>query len=129
MNTSISTAYNYKVVRQFAIMTVVWGIVGMGLGVFLAAQLVWPELNFNLPWTSFGRLRPLHTNAVIFAFGGCALFASSFYSVQRTCQTRLISDSVASIVFWGWQLVIVAAAITLPLGYTSAKEYAELEWP
>jgi len=76
MNTSISTAYNYKVVRQFAIMTVVWGIVGMGLGVFLAAQLVWPELNFNLPWTSFGRLRPLHTNAVIFAFGGCALFAS-----------------------------------------------------
>ena len=75
MNTTTSSAYNYKVVRQFAIMTVVWGIVGMGLGVFLAAQLVWPELNFDLPWTSFGRLRPLHTNAVIFAFGGCALFA------------------------------------------------------
>lgn len=89
MNTTLSTAYNYKVVRQFAIMTVVWGIVGMGLGVFLAAQLVWPALNFDLPWTSFGRLRPLHTNAVIFAFGGCALFASSFYSVQRTCQTQL----------------------------------------
>lgn len=93
MNTTLSTAYNYKVVRQFAIMTVVWGIVGMGLGVFLAAQLVWPELNFNLPWTSFGRLRPLHTNAVIFAFGGCALFASSFYAVQRTCQTVVRAQS------------------------------------
>jgi cytochrome c oxidase cbb3-type subunit 1 len=129
MNTSISTAYNYKVVRQFAIMTVVWGIVGMGLGVFLAAQLVWPELNFNLPWTSFGRLRPLHTNAVIFAFGGCALFASSFYSVQRTCQTQLFAPRIAAFCFWGWQLVILLAAISLPLGYTSSKEYAELEWP
>ena len=129
MNTSISTAYNYKVVRQFAIMTVVWGIVGMGLGVFLAAQLVWPELNFNLPWTSFGRLRPLHTNAVIFAFGGCALFASSFYSVQRTCQTALFAPKIAAFCFWGWQLVILLAAISLPLGYTSSKEYAELEWP
>jgi cytochrome c oxidase cbb3-type subunit I len=129
MNTSTSTAYNYKVVRQFAIMTVVWGIVGMGLGVFLAAQLVWPELNFNLPWTSFGRLRPLHTNAVIFAFGGCALFAASFYSVQRTCQATLFSPKIAAFTFWGWQLVIVLAAISLPLGYTSSKEYAELEWP
>src|SRR5207253_3067844 len=130
MSTAISpTAYNYKVVRQFAIMTVVWGIVGMGLGVFLAAQLVWPELNFNLPWTSFGRLRPLHTNAVIFAFGGCALFASSFYSVQRTCQTQLFAPKVAAFTFWGWQLVILLAAISLPLGYTSSKEYAELEWP
>eukprot|EP01030_Chromulinospumella_sphaerica_P025356 gene25356-25498_t len=110
-------------------MTVVWGIVGMGLGVFLAAQLVWPELNFNLPWTSFGRLRPLHTNAVIFAFGGCALFASSFYSVQRTCQTQLFAPKIAAFCFWGWQLVIVLAAISLPLGYTSSKEYAELEWP
>lgn len=121
MNTSISTAYNYKVVRQFAIMTVVWGIVGMGLGVFLAAQLVWPELNFNLPWTSFGRLRPLHTNAVIFAFGGCALFASSFYSVQRTCQTQLFAPRIAQFCFWGWQLVIVLAAVSLPLGYTSSR--------
>ncbi len=129
MNTSTSTAYNYKVVRQFAIMTVVWGIVGMGLGVFLAAQLVWPELNFNLPWTSFGRLRPLHTNAVIFAFGGCALFASSFYSVQRTCQATLFAPKIAMFTFWGWQLVILLAAISLPLGYTSSKEYAELEWP
>jgi cytochrome c oxidase cbb3-type subunit 1 len=121
--------YNYKVVRQFAIMTVVWGIVGMLVGVLIAAQMVWPALNFDLPWLSFGRLRPLHTNAVIFAFGGCALFCTSLYIVQRTCQVRLLSDAVAAAVFWGWQLVILAAAITLPLGFTSGKEYAELEWP
>lgn len=121
--------YNYKVVRQFAVMTVVWGIVGMLVGVIIAAQLVWPELSFHQPWFSFGRLRPLHTNAVIFAFGGCALFATSLYVVQRTCQTRLLSDKLASFVFWGWQLVILSAAITLPLGYTTSKEYAELEWP
>ncbi len=123
------TTYNYKVVRQFAIMTVVWGIVGMAVGVLIASQLVWPELNFDTPWLSFGRLRPLHTNAVIFAFGGSALFATSFYVVQRTCQARLFSDGLASFVFWGWQLVIVLAAITLPMGFTSTKEYAELEWP
>ena len=121
--------YNYKVVRQFAVMTVVWGIVGMLVGVLIAAQLAWPALNFDLPWLHFGRLRPLHTNAVIFAFGGCALFCTSLYVVQRTCQARLISDTLAQIVFWGWQLVILAAAITLPLGWTSGKEYAELEWP
>ena len=129
MSKATSTTYNYKVVRQFAIMTVVWGVVGMGLGVFIAAQLAFPELNMNLPWTSFGRLRPLHTNAVIFAFGGCALFATSYYSVQRTCQTRLIFDKLASFTFWGWQLVILLAAISLPMGWTSSKEYAELEWP
>ncbi len=121
--------YNYKVVRQFAIMTVVWGIVGMTVGVLIAAQLVWPALNFDTAWLSFGRLRPLHTNAVIFAFGGSALFATSYYVVQRTCQVRLFSDALASFTFWGWQLVIVLAAITLPLGLTSSKEYAELEWP
>ena len=121
--------YNYKVVRQFAIMTVVWGIVGMLVGVIIAAQLVWPWLSFDQPWFSFGRLRPLHTNAVIFAFGGSALFASSYFIVQRTCQARLISDTLAAVTFWGWQLVIVAAAITLPLGITTSKEYAELEWP
>ncbi|MCG3169635.1 MAG: Cbb3-type cytochrome c oxidase subunit CcoN1 [Pseudomonadales bacterium] len=121
--------YNYKVVRQFTIMTVVWGIVGMLVGVVIAAQLAFPALNFDSQWLHFGRLRPLHTNAVIFAFGGSALFATSFYVVQRTCQARLISDRLASFVFWGWQLVIVLAAITLPLGYTSSKEYAELEWP
>lgn len=121
--------YNYKVVRQFAIMTVVWGIVGMTVGVLIAAQLVWPSLNFDTAWLSFGRLRPLHTNAVIFAFGGSALFATSYYVVQRTCQVRLFSDALASFTFWGWQLVIVLAAITLPMGLTSSKEYAELEWP
>ena len=124
----MQTTYNYKVVRQFAVMTVVWGIVGMLVGVIIAAQLVWPELNFG-PWLHFGRLRPLHTNAVIFAFGGCGLFATSYYVVQRTCNVRLISDKLAAFTFWGWQLVIVAAAITLPLGYTFGKEYAELEWP
>ncbi|BAK75868.1 cytochrome c oxidase, cbb3-type, subunit I [Pseudogulbenkiania sp. NH8B] len=122
------STYNYKVVRQFAIMTVVWGIVGMLVGVVIAAQLVWPELNFG-PYFHFGRLRPLHTNAVIFAFGGCGLFATSYYVVQRTCNVRLISDKLAAFTFWGWQLVILAAAITLPLGLTSSKEYAELEWP
>ena len=130
MTTAISpTAYNYKVVRQFVIMTVVWGIVGMGLGVFIAAQLVWPELNFGLEWTTFGRLRPLHTNLVIFAFGGCALMATSYYVVQRTCQVRLFSDRLAAFTFWGWQAVIASAIVSLPLGYTTTKGYAELEWP
>jgi cytochrome c oxidase cbb3-type subunit 1 len=121
--------YNYRVVRQFALMTVVWGVVGMLVGVIIAAQLAWPALNFDVPWLSYGRLRPLHTNAVIFAFGGSALFATSYYVVQRTCQTRLFAAPLAGFTFWGWQLVIVAAAITLPLGITSGKEYAELEWP
>jgi len=124
-----STTYNYKVIRQFAIMTIVWGIVGMTVGVFIAAQLAWPWLNFDIPYLTFSRLRPLHTNAVIFAFGGCALFATSYYVVQRTCHTRLISDKLAALTFWGWQLVIVLAAVTLPLGITQSKEYAELEWP
>jgi cytochrome c oxidase cbb3-type subunit I len=128
-NEGVKATYNDGVVRQFAIMTVVWGVVGMLMGVIIASQLVWPELNLGLPWTSFGRLRPLHTNAVIFAFGGSALFATSYYAVQRTCQTRLFSDGLASFTFWGWQLVIVLAAISLPLGYTTSKEYAELEWP
>src|SRR5574340_188244 len=120
--------YNYKVVRQFAIMTVVWGIVGMLVGVIAAAQLVWPELNVH-EYLHFGRLRPLHTNAVIFAFGGCALFATSYFVVQRTNHTTLFAPWLASFTFWGWQLVIALAVITLPLGYTSGKEYAELEWP
>src|SRR5574337_307829 len=120
--------YNYKVVRQFAIMTVVWGIVGMLVGVIAAAQLVWPELNVH-EYLHFGRLRPLHTNAVIFAFGGCALFATSYFVVQRTNHTTLFARWLASFTFWGWQLVIALAVITLPLGFTSGKEYAELEWP
>ena len=121
--------YNYKVVGQFAVMTVVWGIVGMSVGVLIAAQLIWPELNFETPWLTYSRLRPLHTNAVIFAFGGCALFATSYYVVQRTSQVRLFSDKLAAFTFWGWQAVIVCAALSLPLGLTSSKEYAELEWP
>ena len=120
--------YNYGVVRQFAVMTVIWGIVGMLVGVIIAAQLVWPELNV-VEWLSYGRLRPLHTNAVIFAFGGCALFATSYYSVQRTCHTPLFAPALAGFTFWGWQLVIVLAAVTLPFGISSGKEYAELEWP
>src|SRR5450432_109810 len=126
---TVAVDYNDTVVRRFAIMTVVWGIVGMAVGVLIAAELIWPNLNFNLPYLSYGRLRPLHTNAVIFAFGGSALFASSYYIVQRTSQVRLFSDKLASFTFWGWQLVIVLAAITLPLGFTQSKEYAELEWP
>ena len=121
------TTYNDKVVRQFAVMTVIWGIVGMLVGVIIAAQLVWPELNFG--FLHFGRLRPLHTNAVIFAFGGCALFATSYWCVQRTSHTRLFGGPLVPFTFWGWQLVILLAAITLPLGITSGKEYAELEWP
>ncbi|WP_339641895.1 cytochrome-c oxidase, cbb3-type subunit I [uncultured Porticoccus sp.] len=121
--------YNIRVVKQFAIMTVVWGIVGMLVGVFIAAELIWPGLNFNQSWLHFGRLRPLHTNAVIFAFGGCALFAAAYHVVQRTCQARLFGGWLIGFTFWGWQAVIVAAAITLPMGLTTSKEYAELEWP
>ncbi|CSA83968.1 cytochrome c oxidase polypeptide I [Vibrio cholerae] len=95
----------------------------------IAAQLVWPQLNFDTPWLTYSRLRPLHTNAVIFAFGTSALFATSYYVVQRTCQTRLFGGPLVPFTFWGWQAIIVSAAITLPLGYTSGKEYAELEWP
>ena len=122
-------AYNDKVVFQFTIATVVWGIVGMLVGVLIAAQLYWPTLFEGIPWLSYGRLRPLHTNAVIFAFGGSALFATSLHVVQRTCHVRLLSDRLAAFVFWGWQAVIVAAAVTLPMGLTQGKEYAELEWP
>ncbi|NBW46544.1 MAG: cytochrome-c oxidase, cbb3-type subunit I [Betaproteobacteria bacterium] len=121
--------YADSTVRLFALAAVVWGVVGMAVGVFIAAQLAWPELNFGVPWLSYGRLRPLHTNAVIFAFGGCALFATSYHVVQRTCQTRLFAPGLAMFTFLGWQLVILLAAVSLPLGVTSGKEYAELEWP
>ncbi|MDH3342251.1 MAG: cytochrome-c oxidase, cbb3-type subunit I [Gammaproteobacteria bacterium] len=121
--------YNYTVVRQFAVMTVIWGIVGMTVGVLIASQMAWPAMNFDTPWLTFGRLRPLHTNAVIFAFGGSALFATSYYAVQRTCHVRLFAPKLAAFTFWGWTTIILLAAITLPLGITSSKEYAELEWP
>ena len=126
---ALAEAYNDRVVRQFTVMTVVWGIIGMTVGVLIAAQLIWPSLNFDVPWLAYGRLRPLHTNAVIFAFGGCALMGTSFYVVQRTCHVRLFSDKLAAFVFWGWQAVIALAVVSLPMGWTTAKEYAELEWP
>ncbi|MEO0616877.1 MAG: cytochrome-c oxidase, cbb3-type subunit I [Pseudomonadota bacterium] len=124
-----TATYNDTVVRQFALATILWGIVGMLVGVLIAAQLIWPALTFDLPFLTYSRLRPLHTNAVIFAFGGSALFATSYYVVQRTCHVRLAFDKLASFTFWGWQLIIVLAAVTLPLGITQSKEYAELEWP
>ena len=127
-NTS-AVDYNFDVVRQFTVMTVIWGIVGTLVGVLIAAQLIWPALNFDTPWLTYSRLRPLHTNAVIFAFGTSALFATSYYVVQRTCQARLFGGKLAAFTFWGWQAVILSAAISLPLGYTTSKEYAELEWP
>lgn len=123
------SSYNDKVVRQFAIMTVIWGVVGMLVGLIIAAELIWPGMSMDIPWLTYSRLRPLHTNAVIFAFGGCGLFATAYYVVQRTCHVRLAFDKLAAFTFWGWQAVIVLAAITLPLGITQSKEYAELEWP
>ncbi len=124
-----SMTYDYTVVRQFAVTTVILGIVGMLIGVLIASQMAWPVLNFDTPWLTFGRLRPLHTNAVVFGFGGSALFATSYYVVQRTCHTRLFAPQLAQFTFFGWMLVIALAVVTLPLGYTSSKEYAELEWP
>jgi cytochrome c oxidase cbb3-type subunit I len=126
---SLNVDYNYTVVRLFALTTVLWGIVGMSVGVLLAAQLYWPALNFDTAWLTYSRLRPLHTNAVIFAFGTSALFATSYYVVQRTCQVRLYAEKLAMFTFIGWQVVIIAAAITLPQGISQSKEYAELEWP
>ena len=121
--------YNYNVVRQFTVMTVIWGLFGTLIGVLIAAQLVWPALNFETPWLTYSRLRPLHTNVVIFAFGTCALFASSYYVVQRTCKTVLFGGKLVAFTFWGWQTIILAAIVSLPLGFTTSKEYAELEWP
>ncbi len=121
--------YTDGVVRAFAVASVVYGVVGMLVGVLVASQLAWPELINGIPWLSYGRLRPLHTNAVIFAFGGCALFATSYHVVQRTCHTQLFMPGLAWFTFLGWNLVIVLAVITLPLGMTQGKEYAELEWP
>lgn len=122
-------SYDNRIVKAFTIATIVWGIVGMLVGLLIAVQLYIPALNFSLPYTSFGRIRPLHTNAVIFAFVGNAIFMGIYYSLQRLCKARMFSDKLSWIHFWGWQLIIVAAAITLPLGLTTSKEYAELEWP
>ncbi|MBZ0105762.1 MAG: cytochrome-c oxidase, cbb3-type subunit I [Sulfuricella denitrificans] len=121
--------YNFDIVRKFTIMALVWGAVGMLVGVYIASELAWPFLNFDIPYITFGRLRPVHTGAVIFGFGGSALFATSYYVVQRTCQARLFGDGMASFTFWGWQAVIVLAAISYVLGYSQGREYAEMEWP
>jgi cytochrome c oxidase cbb3-type subunit I/II len=122
-------SYDNRIVRDFSIATMLWGVVGMLVGVIIAIQLYYPPLSFDLPYLTFGRLRPLHTNAVIFAFVGNAIFAGVYYSLQRLVKARMFSDKLSRIHFWGWQLIIVAAAVTLLLGYTSSKEYAELEWP
>ena len=121
--------YDNQVVRAFAIATVVWGIVGMLAGLLAATQLFWPAANLNFQFITFGRLRPLHTNAVIFAFVGNGMFIGIYYSLQRLCKARMFSDLLSWINFWGWNAIIVAAAVTLPLGFTTSKEYAELEWP
>ena len=128
-NTLEEPKYNFEVVKWFTIASVIYLVVGTLLGTFIASQLAFPELNFDSPYLSFGRLRPLHTNAVIFAFGGCVLMATAYYIVQRTCNVRVWSDKLAWFTFAGWNTVIVLAVITLPLGLTSGKEYAELEWP
>src|SRR5712675_689504 len=120
--------YDNKIVKQFAFATITWGLVGMLVGLWISIQLIYPTLNI-FPITSFGRLRPLHTNAVIFAFVGNGIFMGVYYSLQRLCKARMFSDTLSWINFWGWQAIIVSAAITLPLGLTTSKEYAELEWP
>ncbi|MCL4741594.1 MAG: cytochrome-c oxidase, cbb3-type subunit I [Phycisphaerales bacterium] len=124
-----SFVYDDAIVRKFMLATIVWGLVATLVGLVLAIQLALPALNLGLPWLTFGRLRPLHTNAAIFAFAGNAIFAAIYYSTQRLCKARMFSDVLSGLHFWGWQLIIVAAALTLPLGITQSKEYAELEWP
>ncbi|MCW5520090.1 cytochrome-c oxidase, cbb3-type subunit I [Aureitalea sp. L0-47] len=121
--------YDNKIVRSFLYATIFWGIIGMSVGLLLAFMFLFPNLTENISWLSFGRLRPLHTNAVIFAFVGNAIFAGVYYSLQRLLKARMWSNFLSKFNFWGWQLIIVSAAITLPLGYTTSKEYAELEWP
>ena len=121
--------YDYEIIKKFSIMAIVWGVVGMSAGVFIASQLAWPWLNFDSPYLSFGRFRPVHTGAVIFGFGGSALFATSYYVVQRTCQTRLFAPGLATFTFWGWQAVIVLAALSYVTGFSQGREYAEMEWP
>ncbi len=130
MNTHLEKfKYDNSIIRKFGAATLIWSVVGMLIGILIAFQMAYPSLNFDNPYTSFGRLRPIHTNAVIFAFVGNAVFAGSYWVLQRTMKTRLYSDLLGKIHFWGWQLIIVLGALTLILGYTTGKEYAELEWP
>ena len=121
--------YDYTIIKKFVVMAIVWAVVGMLVGVLIASQLAFPVLNFDLPYLTFGRIRPIHTGAVIFGFGGCALFATSYYIVQRTCQTRLFAPGLATYTFWAWQAIIVMAATSYVFGYSQGREYAEMEWP
>ncbi|MDP2786694.1 MAG: cytochrome-c oxidase, cbb3-type subunit I [Pseudomonadota bacterium] len=121
--------YDYDIIKKFSVMAIVWAVVGMFVGVYIASELAWPFLNFDSPYISFGRFRPVHTGAVIFGFGGSALFATSYYVVQRTCQTRLFAPGLAAFTFWGWQAVIVLAALSYVTGFSQGREYAEMEWP
>jgi cytochrome c oxidase cbb3-type subunit 1 len=129
VQTQVVPQYEYDIIKKFAVMSLVWAVVGMAAGVFIAAQLAWPALNFDIPYLTFGRFRPVHTSAVIFGFGGSALFATSYYVVQRTCQTRLFAPGLATFTFWGWQAVIVLAALSYVMGFSQGREYAEMEWP
>ncbi|MBF0417926.1 MAG: cytochrome-c oxidase, cbb3-type subunit I [Magnetococcales bacterium] len=129
MDQNLSRTYDYEVIKKFSIGAVIYAVVGFLVGVIIALELTFPELNANIPYITFGRLRPLHTSAVIFAFGGSVLFACSYYIVQRTCKTRLFSDFLSNFTFWGWNLVVVLVVITYPLGITQGKEYAEPIWP
>ena len=122
-------SYDNAIVRKFAYASIVFGVIGMLVGLIAALQLIFPSLNMDLPYTTYGRIRPLHTNAAIFAFVGNGIFMGVYYSLQRLLKARMFSDLLSNIHFWGWQAIILAAAITLPLGITSAHEYAELEWP
>ena len=128
-NVAAAEQYDYDIIKKFSVMAIVWAVVGMFVGVYIASELAWPFLNFDSPYLSFGRFRPVHTGAVIFGFGGSALFATSYYVVQRTCQTRLFAPGLATFTFWGWQAVIVLAALSYVTGYSQGREYAEMEWP
>lgn len=121
--------YDNKIVKYFAYATLFWGVIGMVVGLLLSLQFIWPQLTFGIPYTTFGRIRPIHTNAVIFAFVGNGMFTGVYYSLQRLCKARMFSDLLSKINFWGWQLIIVSAALTFAFGFTTGKEYAELEWP
>ncbi|HEX8980916.1 MAG TPA: cytochrome-c oxidase, cbb3-type subunit I [Parasulfuritortus sp.] len=126
---SVADQYDYEIIKKFSVMAIVWAVVGMFVGVYIASELTWPFLNFDIPYITFGRFRPVHTSSVIFGFGGSALFATSYYVVQRTCQARLWGGGLIPFTFWGWQAVILLADISYMLGYSQGREYAEMEWP
>ncbi|MBI3562019.1 MAG: cytochrome-c oxidase, cbb3-type subunit I [Gammaproteobacteria bacterium] len=126
---SVQEHYNYHIIKKFVVMSLIWGLLGMFTGVYIGFELAWPALNMDIAEITFGRLRPVHTTLVIFGFGGSALFATSYYVVQRTCQVRLYSDVMANLTFWGWQAAVALSAIGYMNGYTQSREYAEMVWP